>query len=364
MPSKAEKNYLKRMNTIKTALMNLSASGSMTRDTHSSLLNILETEVEVHAINSLPKQPVSYPAPELEQQQPMIVNRASIPDEIPPPVVGHEDEHGLPPPPDSGSELVQEHLDAHDFVPEVSLDDAPDVPQDPNDDWFFPEKQDTDKISYSIPTLKSMRDGDEKLYVDTPYSRSMQEVRNKLRNKKKIQSEYECKTVPESEIVSKDMNVFSLIIGKGHLFMACIRCSRMIMVKFQSDRLPTMPISHVNQYVNGIVMTMCKQCEAKNVVHIMGTTTESYSDSYVDQFNSLMLSPNLMQNSNVLKTSAAIVGGSVPLMERKDQILYMKRDQIVSLIKATDTIQNVNMLTDENQDMPELLTSFLTGGFI
>jgi hypothetical protein len=207
-----------------------------------------------------------------------------------------------------------------------------------------------------------IKNGKEELNVDTPYTRSVHRLQNKLQNK--LQSRYESTAMPESKTLSENIDVSSSTIEEGYLFMTCIRCLSMIAIKFGNKTLPAILGPVPSLYENGIIMTMCSQCEIKTQDKFVAPNIGSSSDDYAYGFKNLMLSPDLMKNSDVMKIAKLIVREEVSLMKCKDHMLYMNRKEIMKMVKNTDKIMGVNKLTTDDQNPSQLLLPYLTGGFI
>jgi hypothetical protein len=350
MPTKAEKTYLKRMNNLKSALGNMAMDGTMTQNTHSNLLKILETEVEVRKPKSLSKPLFPIIAP--------TVNRSMVPDEIPPPALELDD--APPPPPEPAVEPAPESdlapvceeepddVPHPEPVPESASEQVDEHPPPPADELEQEDGHVSDADSWYIPS-------DEKAKVISPAVQKIKTLKqimndhlDHLKNETDHSTEMEPPTVPE----------------KGCLFMACIRCASMIMIKFESKMVPPMPLPSSTQYENGIVMTMCKQCELQDAPLSIPGFSGIHVVSYVDQFSNLKMSPDLLTGTDMVKTANAIVGEVVHMMEFKGRILYVDRTKVMDKLTFMDTIVSLDLSRAEFDDLSKAVLPYLKGGFI
>jgi hypothetical protein len=343
MPTKAEKTYLKRMNSLKSALGNMAMDGTMTQDTHVNLLNILATEVEVRKPKSMSKQPL-FPIVSIKKKdEAVVVNRTEIPDEIPPPISSSTDDH--PPPPPSPPLLEDDHLQVPDIpvkpeLDEVHVEDAPPVPDsnsvqtsifgnvrhntmmfdglsaqpDAHDD---DDDRKSDTSSWTFPPPKD----EAKDRSDTSVSRAVDVL---SRRKTYADSHYDVfdhmDGKPYSDLHRK-VDEKRIVTKKGCLFMTCVRCVSMIMIKFESGLVPSMPLSSSTQYENGIAMTMCKECAPEEESPSTTMSSDESPISYTDQFKKLGMDPQLLRGTVMARTANLVTNDDVPMMTFKGCVL-------------------------------------------
>ncbi len=149
---------------------------------------------------------------------------------------------------------------------------------------------------------------------------------------------------------------------KGCLFATCIRCTSMIMIRFENGTIPSMAIAFTNKGSNGIVMTVCNSCDIKP--KNWSEFCDGPLTSYVSEFNSLNLDPTLMRGSDVMRAAEIIVGSNVPMMKRKNSLLYMPRDKIMVKTSLLDVMSSVEVSKVATGNKSEILLPHLCGGFI
>ena len=117
------------------------------------------------------------------------------------------------------------------------------------------------------------------------------------------------------KIKEKDVVIVENKIGdepmKGCLFMVCIRCTLMIVIKFSSGSVPSAVLPIESETKHGIVMTVCRLCDDKSESKFgYGSDTK-----HAQQFSDLKINPSLMRGSNIMKVAKLLPNEDVEMVE-------------------------------------------------
>jgi hypothetical protein len=374
MVSKSKQTYDKKMAETRDKLLEMAATQKITWETYEEIVKIMESKTEPPKMEPLSDK-VDPPTEELlfeselppkkkktkkEKKKELVLDRALVPDGIPPPTAAPDD---IPPPPaDFATDLapgsvpefapvsVHEEEPAagpnpeavpgitraepvdHDYVP-VPVQNKVENQLSDDDSWTPPLPNKDKGVSAAIGKIKTLKE--------------IMKAHMKL---VEIGNEFGTETVPT--------------VRKGCLFMTCIRCPLGSVIRFSSGAVPLMPSPSSVQYKNGIVAMMCKTCEAGASCSPTVSTPNDQTTSYVDHFSNLKLGPHLFKNSDITKAASLIANQDVDVMEFEGHVLYMDRNRIMDKIGPCDMIASLNLSKVETKDISKVLLPYLSGGFI
>ncbi|KAK6428979.1 hypothetical protein LTR95_014875 [Oleoguttula sp. CCFEE 5521] len=142
-------------------------------------------------------------------------------------------------------------------------------------------------------------------------------------------------------------------------------CVAMIMIKSDTEYVPSLPYSTGKSYANVIVMAVCKSCNDKDE-EILGYST---AISFVEYFKGLKINSFLMEGSNIMKmaglvTGTSVTGTSVSMMQFKGNLLFMDKDKMMQKVSCLDKIASLDMTKVDSEDRSQIQVPYLIGGFI
>ncbi|OQN95112.1 hypothetical protein B0A48_18904 [Cryoendolithus antarcticus] len=149
-------------------------------------------------------------------------------------------------------------------------------------------------------------------------------------------------------------------VVNGCLLVTCIRCVAMIMIKSDTEYVPSLPYSTGKSYANVIVMAVCKSCNDKDE-EILGYST---AIRFVEYFKGLKINSFLMEGSNIMKMAGLVTGTSVSMMQFKGNLLFMDKDKMMQKVSCLDKIASLDVTKVDSEDRSQIQVPYLIGGFI
>ncbi|KAK4551661.1 hypothetical protein LTR86_010992 [Recurvomyces mirabilis] len=390
MPAKKDKINARRVNSLKSTIAVMKKDGSINQKAYDNMVRILDGKMDSPMPGLL--------AEGTFRSMDTYVGRVEIPDEIPPPVAEPAQDYApvaedelVPEPPLAEVPVQEQELapvleEALDVVPAPDYESALAQDDDPDDEmpcWPRPKKIKkksmivnkivNPKKSVIVPPPPTQSewelmtpngDSDKKENLDGNRIESPIESirRNMSKNEVPSPPETECGSKVGCETKLQRMSLTELETEKGCLFLTCIKCASMVMIKFHDRLLPFMPIVNEVRYENRIVMTTCKSCEISN--------TDSFSFggktvvSHAQQFNDMNIHPILFSGSNMMKVAEAVAGEHVRMMTHDGKLSYMDRHKVMDEVSSLDCISSLDVSRIMDGDNYSIKLPFLRGGFI
>lgn len=159
----------------------------------------------------------------------------------------------------------------------------------------------------------------------------------------------ETESMDWNEVLDKSKTVIENEVAKGHLFMTCIRCTSMLMINLECGLVPPMPLSNESNTENGMVTTVCRSCEAREL-SIVGVRPD-----LVEKFKDLALHPNPIRGSDIIKPATMITNATVDVMRFKNRVLFVYRDGVIETVSSSDTIASVDVSMVDSLDNGKIL---------
>jgi len=373
---KAEKG--RRLKALKDDIDFMLFEGHITKEAHMNMIDILNEKMEKSKTNYLSTFAIPPPPNNLD----VVLKRAIVPDVGDPPT--HDPEPVPEAPEVSAAEEAPPPEPVAEPAPEVVAEPAPDpadehllgatpilspVPEPTLADlWGAPPIKKKNKKLSMKTKKKNAKTPKEEVDPVSDWTKiegpnmdpTMEPVVDTNREPVNVEESTGTSTVTinENEILNESKVVYEGDIGKGHLFMTCIRCTSMIMIEFESGLAPFVPLSYEDRVVNGIVMTVCKTCETKEWSMV------GIKPNLVDKFKDLALHPDLLKGSDMIKAATAITNTAVDVLRSKDKVLYMDRDRTMEKLSSSDKIASVDVSKVGSMHPAKILLTHLRGGFI
>lgn len=385
--SKATTNE-RRVKSLKDTIAVMKKDGSITQHAYDSMVKVLDGKG-----NGLIVQP-----------EDVYVGRTEVPDEIPTPLedvvqdpaptpalegqLPHDDEPVALPLPGDEAVDVSPQVDEPELVVEPVPVSAPDPdPELVGYVWGnLSSKKKTKKGEMAtkkkkrVSSILGFEDSPEESVVPEPVieHKSREEVKGsdeewgeiEMPDKSTsmdgdqllIKDEEQVESVPQAESPSRNIDEQKMETMKGCLFMDCISCSSMILIQFENQIVPPMPLPTQSQYENGIVMTTCKTCDSPETDWFTGASCNT--NNHVDKFASLRIHSSSYRNSDIMTFPELIVGEYVRIMKYKERVLYMNRDRVMEKVTSRERISSLNMDETERRSRSKILLPYLRGGFV
>lgn len=148
----------------------------------------------------------------------------------------------------------------------------------------------------------------------------------------------------------------------GHLFVDCIRCLRMVEIQFHDQKIPVMSKQLDSEYVNGIVLTICKSC--KTTRRESGSKRPIEAVDYTDAFKKLRMNPQLFEGSDFVKAARQIVGEEVAMLTLENRAYFEDISRFNEKISREDSSRGVEFGRNMAGELTANQSNGLPGSFL
>ena len=153
--------------------------------------------------------------------------------------------------------------------------------------------------------------------------------------------------------------------AKGCLFLRCHRCPSMVRIKFTSGAIPKMSVNLDAQYTNGVVITVCKNCD--DVKRNPSPFGDGWGNDRIigcaTKFRDLSMDPSLMEGSNFMRAAELVANTYIPLMTAGGRLHFEERANILDYATSVDEIASINVDEADSGNVNAILKTHLLGGF-
>lgn len=154
-------------------------------------------------------------------------------------------------------------------------------------------------------------------------------------------------------------------LEKGCLFAVCIRCSSVVRIKFASALIPHMSVKFDAEYTNGIVMTVCKECDDHQGSKSLPEpcSRAEIAPLRADTFRELGIGGHLLEGSKIEQAARAVAGMEVPFITYGRRLHFEERKNIQRHTNRTDAVASMDVHAPGVMSRESVLKPHLYGGF-